>query len=183
MYNILVLDDESSIVNAMRRVIGRIPSSWLVQPCSVSGFTDPDIALRALAESDYDVVVADLRMPRMSGLEFLRQAQGMQPDATRIIVSGHGDFTAVLAALNETQVFRFVPKPWIDRELQLAIVQALLTRDLQRENQQLADQVRAAGHHGYQPTSSMRRLEAECPGITHVERDEYGAICIDESAA
>jgi YesN/AraC family two-component response regulator len=182
MYNILLLDDEPAIVNAMRRVIARIPSSWLAQPCSISGFTDPDIALHALAETDYDVVVADLRMPRMSGLDFLRHAQTLQPDATRIIVSGHGDFTAVLAALNETQVFRFVPKPWNDRELQLAMVQALLTRDLQRENQQLADQVRAGGHRGYQPASSLRKLEAECPGITHVERDEYGAICIDEAA-
>lgn len=182
MYNILVLDDEPAIVNAMRRVLGRIPSSWLKGACSIAGFSDPALALRSLSETDYNVVISDLRMPEMDGLEFLRQAQQLQPDALRIIISGHGDFNVVLSALNDTQVFRFVPKPWDERELQLALVQALLTGDLARENQALADQVRSRAAHGAQ-ASELRRLEAECPGITRVERDASGAICIDEAAA
>lgn len=183
MYNILVLDDEPAIVNAMRRVIGRIPKSWLAQPCNVAGFSDPSTALTSLSETDYDAVVSDLRMPGMSGLEFLRHAQQLQPDAMRIIISGHGDFKVVLEALNETQVYRFVPKPWDEKELQLALVQALLTRDMQRENQELADQMRTHADTWSTRDSSMRKLEAECPGITHVMRDEFGAIMLDESAA
>lgn len=182
MYNILILDDEPAIVNAMRRVIGRIPSSWLAQPCEIAGFSDQTAALQSLGETEYDVVISDLRMPGMSGLEFLTHAQQLQPDATRIIISGHGDFSVVLAALNETQVFRFVPKPWDDKELQLALVQALLTRDLQRENQQLADQVRSSVGAWSSQDSSMRKLEAEYPGITHVVRDESGAIFLNEEA-
>ncbi len=181
MYEILLLDDEPAIVSAMRRVIGRIPSNWLAQPCNIHGFSTPSDALQSLNETDYDVVVSDLRMPEMNGLEFLGQAQQLQPDAMRIIISGHGDFPAVLAALNETHVFRFVPKPWNDKELQLALVQALLTRDLQRENQQLADRVRSGAGDWSRQSGDMRKLEAECPGITHVVRDESGAICIDEN--
>lgn len=179
MYTILLLDDEPAIVSAMRRVITRIPASWLAQPCEISGFNDPNEALRSLEETDYDVVISDLRMPGMGGLEFLSHAQQLQPDAMRIIISGHGDFSVVLAALNETQVFRFVPKPWNDKELQLALVQALLTRDLHRENEQLADRVRAGAGAWTHETASMRKLEAECPGITHVARDDSGAICLD----
>ena len=181
MYNILVVDDEPPIVNAIRRVLGRIPASWLAQPCAITSFNDPAEALQSLGgDTAFDVVIADLRMPGMGGLEFLRHAQQLQPDAMRIIISGHGDFSVVLAALNDTQVFRFVPKPWDENELQLAVVQALLTGDLQRENQKLADRVRAGAGSGAEGAASLRKLEAECPGITHVVRDEAGAICIDD---
>lgn len=183
MFNVLVVDDQPPIVNAMRRVINQIPAGWLhQQACNVTGFSDPAEALQSLNEKPYDVVVADLAMPGMGGMEFLRKAQQLQPDATRIIVSGHGSFPTALAAINETQVFRFVPKPWNDKELQLALTQALLTAELQRENQQLADSVRADTNHADAQASSLRKLEAEYPGITRVDWDDSGAICIDEDA-
>src|SRR6185312_9678155 len=83
MYNILVLDDQSAIINAMRRAIDRIPSDLLDSRCRVHGFDNPENALESLRDVAYDAVVSDLRMPGVDGLDFLRQARELQPDAVR----------------------------------------------------------------------------------------------------
>lgn len=180
MYHVLVVDDEPAMVNAMRRVIARIPPTWLEQGCRVTGVSDPGDALAHLeGDTPFDVVIADLRMPDIDGLELLRRAKAAQPNAVRIIMSGHGDFPTVLAAINDTQVFRFVPKPWKDSEMQRAVVQAIRTGALQRENERLADTLRDAASSEPGQSMELRKLEAEYPGITHVDRDETGAIYLD----
>lgn len=180
MYKILVLDDEPSIVNAMTRVIARMPEAWLDSPCKVVPFNHPLQALRSFDENAYDVVISDLNMPVMDGLTFLRQAREFQPTAMRIVVSGQGDLPTVLAAVNETQVFRFVPKPWNDMELQLAVFQAMQASKLQRENQRLADQVRVQRGMLSEQDAVLRELELDSPGITRLNRDADGAIYLDE---
>lgn len=178
MYNILVLDDQSAIINAMRRAIDRIPSDLLDTRCRVHGFDNPENALESLRDVAYDAVISDLRMPGVDGLDFLRQAREVQPDAVRILISGHGDLPSAMAAINEVGVFRFVAKPWDDTELQLTLALALQTRTMQRENQRLADEVRVQRGQLSEQDARLRELEAECPGITRVERDETGAIVL-----
>ena len=183
MYKILVLDDEPSIANAMVRVIARMPAEWLESPCQVVPFNDPLEALRSLDESAYDVIISDLNMPVMGGLTFLRQAREFQPAAMRMVVSGQADLPAVLAAVNETQVFRFVPKPWNDMEFQLAVFQAMQAGKLQRENQSLADEVRVQRGLLSEKDALLRELELESPGITRLNLDANGAIYLDEESA
>ncbi|GAB3038434.1 MULTISPECIES: response regulator [Oleiagrimonas] len=180
-YSLLVLDDEPQIVKAMTRVLARMPSEWLDAPCAVKGFTDPHEALASLGERNYDLVISDLRMPIMNGLDFLRQARELQPDAMRIVISGHADLPTVMSAVNDTQVFRFIDKPWNDTELQMGVAQALRNCMLLRENQRLADVVRVQRSTISRQEEALRDLEADSPGITHVERDETGAIFIDEN--
>lgn len=180
MYNILVLDDQPPIINAMRRVIDRIPSDLLDARCRVHGFDNPDNALGSLRDVSYDAVISDLRMPGVDGLDFLRQARKLQPDAIRIVISGHGDLSSTMAAINDVGVFRFVAKPWDEAELQLTLALALQTRALQRENQRLADEVRVQRGQLSEQDARLRELEAECPGITRVDRDDTGAIVLDE---
>lgn len=180
MYNILVLDDQPAIVNAMRRVIERIPPDWLDARCRVHGFDNPATALESLRDVAYDAVISDLRMPGVDGLAFLRQTLDLQPDAIRIVISGHGDLPAIMTAINDIRIYRFVAKPWDDAELQLTLALALQARGLQRENQRLADEVRVQRGKLSKQDAILHQLEAECPGITHVEYDETGAIVLGE---
>lgn len=180
-YAVLILDDEPPIVKAMTRVLSRMPGEWLDGRCQVFGFNDPDEALASLRDRNYDLIISDLRMPHMGGLEFLRQALAIQPDAMRIVISGHADLPTVMSAVNDVQVFRFIDKPWNDTELLMGVAQALRNCMLQRENKRLADLVREQRSTISRQEEVLRDLEAESPGITHVERDETGAIFLDES--
>ncbi|SEI88546.1 response regulator [Frateuria terrea] len=179
-YKLLLLDDEPAILSALSRVINRIGAERLGAPCRISAYTDASLALTSLQSEPYDLVITDFRMPAMSGLDFLREAIRYQPDIARIIISGHADLPTMVAAINDTQVFRFVGKPWDDNELQLAVIQALHVYTLSRENQRLADLVRVQQGTISRQEAELRQLESECPGITRVERDERGAIYLDE---
>jgi len=69
-------------------------------------------ALRAMEEhGPYAVVVADMAMPGMNGIEFLQKAQVLAPDTIRIMFTGHPGPVTLLEAINNGQVFRFVTKP------------------------------------------------------------------------
>ncbi|BDU73461.1 HD domain-containing phosphohydrolase [Mesoterricola silvestris] len=69
-------------------------------------------ALRAMEEhGPYAVVVADMAMPGMNGIEFLKKAQVLAPDTIRIMFTGHPGPVTLLEAINSGQVFRFIPKP------------------------------------------------------------------------
>jgi response regulator RpfG family c-di-GMP phosphodiesterase len=86
--------------------------------------------------------ISDFRMPEMDGIEFLKGAKALQPDAARLILSGYADLNALLRAVNEVGIERFIGKPWNDYDLMSAIGQALAHRELLLENRELANLVR-----------------------------------------
>ena len=71
----------------------------------------------------------DFRMPRMDGMAFLTRVIPIQPDAPRVIISGFADRDAVIVAINDAQLTRFIEKPWEDAALQQAAV-TILTRGM-----------------------------------------------------
>jgi DNA-binding NtrC family response regulator len=132
----------------------------------VEMFTSPEAALERGEERDFDLVLSDYRMPSMNGVEFLTRFMKLQPDVPRVIVSAYADRDAIIAAINETNLSRFIQKPWDDEELRATVTAILGGKG--RTN--------TAGSHG---DSQLRSLEQECPGITHVERGEDGGIVVD----
>ena len=185
MYRIMVVDDEQNILNALRRLF----SSPLLQGMEnskfqVETFTSPQQALRRAEDGAvFDLVISDYRMPEMDGVAFLKALRQIQPDAERLILSGYADLDALVGAINEAQIFRFVSKPWNDYELKSAVAQALVHRDLLRDNQRLADQVRLQIGVISKQELALRRLEEESPGITKVHWGEDGSVIFDESEA
>jgi two-component system probable response regulator PhcQ len=183
MYRIMVVDDEQNILNALRRLF----SSPLLQGTEnskfqVETFTSPQQALRRAEDGAvFDLVISDYRMPEMDGVAFLKALRQIQPDAERLILSGYADLDALVGAINEAQIFRFVSKPWNDYELKSAVAQALAHRDLLRDNQRLADQVRLQIGVISKQELALRRLEEESPGITKVHWGEDGSVIFDES--
>ncbi|MEO8670711.1 MAG: response regulator [Tahibacter sp.] len=181
MYRILLIDDEPNILAALRRVINNIAvREFDGQRPEVVACTDPREAIERFDDESFDLVISDLRMPGTDGISLLSQFAARQPTVARLLMSGYADLDAIIGAVNEAQVYRFIAKPWHERELRLAITQSLQVRSLQLENQRLADIVRAQQGRLVQHEAELQRLESENPGITRLHRDETGAIFIDE---
>ena len=99
-------------------------------------------ALEHVANHRVDLVISDYRMPVMDGVTFLTRVKELQPDTARIILSAFADMEAIVRAINEAGIFRFVSKPWSDAELKAIVAQVLAHRELLVENSRLADEVR-----------------------------------------
>ncbi|HEY6898632.1 MAG TPA: response regulator [Rhodocyclaceae bacterium] len=140
---ILVLDDEPNIVNAIRR---ELSSAALGRyHCVVEGFTDPHEALARAREKTFEVVLTDYRMPEMDGVEFLKALHEIQPDCVRVVLSGQTDMDGLVKMINQTHIYRFIPKPWSSYFLKSTVAQAIGFRQTQIENRHMAAALRQRG--------------------------------------
>jgi serine/threonine-protein kinase len=106
---VLCVDDEPNILRSLR---------WLLQKdfeveVAASGYD----GLELLRQGEYDVVISDQRMPGMIGSDFLREVRKVSPRSMRILLTGYSDPQSILKSVNESEVFRFVNKPWQFQEL------------------------------------------------------------------
>jgi len=89
-------------------------------------------ALELLArQNPYAVIVSDYRMPGMDGAEFLARAKRLAKDSVRILFTGHADLEVAIRAINEGEIFRFIPKPCSFEKLENALAAAIEKYDLQ----------------------------------------------------
>jgi diguanylate cyclase (GGDEF)-like protein len=114
---LLLVDDEPSVLSALRRLLRREGYRVLT---AASG----EEALALLAEHEVGVIIADQRMPGMSGTEVLSRARRMHPKAVRMVLSGYTDVDSLTDAVNRSELFRILLKPWDEAELLGAIRQA-----------------------------------------------------------
>ena len=113
---VLCVDDEPNILRAL---------SWLLKKeFEVITSTSGQEALDLIRKDDFDVIISDQRMPEMSGVDFLRETRSIAPRATRILLTGYSDQEAVLRSVNESEIFRYITKPWDITELPKVISQA-----------------------------------------------------------
>lgn len=117
MPHLLILDDEELILNALVRALKS-------EEYTIDKFTSPLQALDDLRKTNYDVILADYRIPEMDGITFLKKSKQFLPQAKRIILSGQADFNGLVSAINEAEIFRFIFKPWNDDELKNILMQA-----------------------------------------------------------
>ncbi len=128
--NILVIDDEENILKSLKRI-------FINDTFDVATTTNPDEAMAILSREKIKVVISDHRMPTISGVEFLRRVKEQFPDIVRILFTGYADVSAAEEAINVSQVYRFINKPWNVSELKGVIYQAIQYYDLVRENRKL----------------------------------------------
>ncbi|MBI4559774.1 MAG: response regulator [Candidatus Hydrogenedentes bacterium] len=101
---ILFVDDDVNILEAHKRQFRKFFHVELA--------LGPEVGLRLLeAQGPFAVVVADLRMPGMDGIEFLTRVRKAAPDTVRIMLTGYSDLDAAVHAVNEGNIFRFLAKP------------------------------------------------------------------------
>ena len=177
----LLLDDEPFVLKALQRVLTAPGTSGRLPPLQLELFTDPAEALDKARHAAYDFVIADYRMPVMTGVEFFRQLRAIQPDTVRIILSGQADLDGVIGAINIGGIHRFIAKPWDNDDLIAVLGEELANRETRLENGRLADAVRVERGSLTAEELERRRLEALEPGITQVNWGPDGAVLLDES--
>jgi len=134
--SILVVDDEEIVVSALRETLRR-------QNYNVVATTDPMAALAELKTSLFAVIIADQRMPLISGLELLDRARQIQPHATRILMAGVVSLDMVIDAINKGEIYRFIVKPWLREELLVTIKNAAQRHELVQQNLHLQSATQA----------------------------------------
>jgi two-component system NtrC family sensor kinase len=127
---LLLVDDEENILRSLKRVLRH--SGWQVETAN-----DAEAALRVLETFRPEVVVSDFRMPGMNGVELLARVKTLAPLTQRIMLTGQADQLAIEEAINRSEVFRFISKPWNDAQLVLTVRSAFEQHGLLAENERL----------------------------------------------
>ncbi len=104
-------------------------------------------ALDLLDRVDAAVIVSDQRMPKMSGIEFLRRAKERRPDVFGLLLTAYADLPVLVDAINSGAVDRYVQKPWDSKELSAILRQGIKTFATVRDNKRLREQL--AQYAGY----------------------------------
>ncbi|MHB8765613.1 MAG: response regulator [Deferrisomatales bacterium] len=128
---VLFVDDEENILKALGRLFRREPWDQRYAGSAADAL--------ALVDAGWlpHVVVADQRMPGQTGVELLRQVRRRAPGAVRIVLSGYTDVDAILEAVNEGEIYKFLTKPWDDEVLRQVVREAVEGVVLRRENERL----------------------------------------------
>ena len=110
---LLFVDDEQRVLNSMRIMFRRQFDLFLASHGAE--------ALDIVRDKDIDVIVADHRMPKMTGVEVLSKVRTLSPRTVRILLTGYADLDAVEGSINESEVFRFLTKPCAPQHLRETI--------------------------------------------------------------
>src|SRR6266511_438305 len=134
--SLLIVDDEASVLASIVELFrGRY---------HVLTALNAEEALETLWQGNVAVVMADQRMPRISGSELLARIATLAPDVTRILMTGHADLEAVMYAINQGKIYYYVAKPWQANELEAVVEKAFEHHELLRERRQLIAELRQA---------------------------------------
>jgi DNA-binding NtrC family response regulator len=110
---LLFVDDEQRVLNSMRIMFRRQFDLFLASHGAE--------ALDIVRDQNIDVIVADHRMPKMTGVEVLSKVRTLSPRTVRILLTGYADLDAVEGSINESEVFRFLTKPCAPKQLRETI--------------------------------------------------------------
>jgi signal transduction histidine kinase len=128
-HTILLVDDEPDVVKSVKDL--------LRLDYRVLGATSAADAVKLLGQEEVHVVMTDQRMPEMTGVQFLNKVRGEYPEAIRLLFTGYADIRAVVDAINQGNVYRYITKPWDPDELQSVIREACERYDLLVERKRL----------------------------------------------
>lgn len=136
---LLLVDDEPNVINALYRLLRQSNLQILTADSGQAG-------LDMLAAHSVDVIVSDQRMPGMTGVEFLKTVKKRYPNTIRIVLSGFTELVSVTDAVNEGAIYKFLTKPWDDRQLQNVIEDAFVQKEMENENRRLNAEVNTKNH-------------------------------------
>ena len=114
---LLVVDDEERILNSLKALFRDDFHVFATSNCSH--------ALRFVEKFHMHAIISDQRMPEMLGVELLRRAKITSPTSMRLLLTGYSDLNAIVGSINEGEIFRFINKPWNNRDLRQIVHEAV----------------------------------------------------------
>ena len=151
---LLLVDDEPNVIKSLKRLF--IDDDYKILTAE-SG----EEALAICAENDVQLVISDYRMPSMNGVQLLAIIKEKYPKTIRIILSGYADVSAIVDAINEGQVYKFLSKPWNDQELLTTVRRAFEHFALQQQHDALVGELRLTNDELKSLTKSLEEKVAE----------------------
>lgn len=122
---VLYVDDEQNNLNSFRANFRREFTVFT----ALSGTE----GLAILEKEFIEIIIADQRMPEMTGVEFFEKVVDVYPEGIRILLTGYADIEAVINAINKGQIYKFIAKPWKEEEIRVAVNNAKEVFDARRE--------------------------------------------------
>jgi signal transduction histidine kinase len=156
---VLLVDDERPNLMVLR---GFLESGYTVYEAE-SGKQ----ALEIAESSDIDVVIADQRMPEMTGVEMLEELRSRKPDVAGIVLTGFTDPPALISAINRARVFRFLKKPWQPEDILEAVRQAC---EHVYQNRTIHRLVALLARRTEELSASLAMIDAAHQHVLHLER-------------
>ena len=146
---ILLLDDEEGILESLELTLG--------EEYRVFAARTGEEGLAILEREEIALVISDQVMPGMSGVEFLEKVKERRPAAIRMMLTGYADLSSLTRAINQGQIYRYIPKPWEPDELRLDVQRALEAFELQAQNARLAEELAQANERLRRENLFLRR--------------------------
>jgi two-component system, NtrC family, sensor kinase len=130
---ILLVDDEEAVLRTLKRYLARDGFEVLMARNADEALDK----LRAEGSAPH-VVISDYRMPGMDGVAFLKVVKAEWPRVQRVLMTGHADIAAIEEAVNQSQIYRFLAKPWDETGLSATVRSAVQQWELEEENRRLS---------------------------------------------
>jgi response regulator RpfG family c-di-GMP phosphodiesterase len=151
---VLVVDDDAGVLDSLVELLRR--------DYTVIGTCDPYEALSILErDREISLLLTDQRMPDKTGVELLTEAAGLRPETVRMLFTGYSDISAVIAAINDGRVFRYITKPWNPEELLADVGTAVRTFAIAKENARLTAELQQAVDEVLSERERAERLQLE----------------------
>lgn len=135
---ILILDDEEMVLTSLSSFLE------LETEYEVLTFTSPNKALEHVKKDHVDLIISDYLMPEMDGISFLAQVKKINPNATRILLTGYADKENAIKAINDVGLYQYIEKPWDNEDLRIIIRNGLEKQKLLSELQSKVEEIQKA---------------------------------------
>ena len=132
---LLIVEDEETLCESLKRVLAR--EGYVVHTAS-----DAEAALRIFGEGTYDLVITDIILPGITGIELLKKIKERLPEQIVIITTAYASLETAVEALR-TGAYDYVVKPVMHEEIKQIVRNALMQRALQVENARLRSEIEA----------------------------------------
>lgn len=174
--SILYVDDDISNLNVFKATF-RSDYNIFLAPSAKEG-------LEIIKNQEIHIILADQRMPGITGVEFFEMILKEFPEPIRILITGYTDIESVIAAINKGQIYRFISKPWNEQELQVAIENAYeiydvrqklesSNKELRKRNDELNRFVYSASHELKAPLRTISGILKMAEENKNINPDQY----------